>query len=261
MSGRASSLVSSQGALRSDSQGSGAGAGEGRPRHHRLNQLMEQLAELVPGAPGQEQGAKPGDSCVRKRPRHVLLADTIQLLQRLGCSAHGAPGAQLPGAMPPPLDISPATTGVTVVPGKRRCEPWTMRIACCDRPDLLADVSAALRGLPLSIASASVTTTPVGKAHQVYRLIVQDTQLTPDEVRCAVNAALYAHLLDAAVAAATASGASLPTTLPALRPGADQRVAATAPSHPGHGPLPHWEPLLQPAEPCKRMRGKRQPRH
>ncbi|KAJ9508100.1 hypothetical protein QJQ45_021419, partial [Haematococcus lacustris] len=226
-------LASSAGGVASPE---GSRAGDARPRHDRLNQLIELLAEMVPPAQGVEQelGGKAMGEARGKRPRHAVLADTIQLLQRLGCTAH-----QPPLAMPLAMDISPSATGVMVEQGSRAGEPWMMRVTCRDRPGLLADISAALRALPLSITAASVVTTAGGKAQQVYRLQVHDTSLTPDELQCAVNAALYAHLLDAATLAAApalVSGSNSPVSSPNALGSAAAALAPFSPNQPGWTP-------------------------
>ncbi len=79
-------------------------------------------------------------------------------------SLAGSAGGAL--EMPLPLDIPASATGVMVEasPGSAT---WRLRVTCRDRPGLLADVAVALRALPVSVAHASVTTTPEGKAQQV----------------------------------------------------------------------------------------------
>jgi len=45
------------------------------------------------------------------------------------------------------------------------------------------------------VLAASLTTSSLGKAQQVYQLSVSDSTLSTEELQCTVNAALYAHLV------------------------------------------------------------------
>lgn len=184
-----------------------------KQRRDRLNSLIEKLSTIVPPTDERYVAANQGS----RRPKHVVLSDAIRTLRTLqehvstfpGCARTVAPsptsitqqpvsGCQPSGPMdmPLPLDISNSATGV-MVDAKPGAAIWRLRVTCRDRPGLLADVAVSIRNLPVSITAASVTTTPEGKAQQVFDLAVLDLSLAPEEVQCAVNAALYAHLLSA----------------------------------------------------------------
>eukprot|EP00878_Enallax_costatus_P001639 GHUV01001791.1.p1 GENE.GHUV01001791.1~~GHUV01001791.1.p1 ORF type:complete len:387 (+),score=123.59 GHUV01001791.1:106-1266(+) len=219
-----------------------------KQRRDRINSLIDELRELVPSA-ATMKGPDGGDM---KRPKHVVLSDTISLLkhlqqksqqdeqelqqlrQQLAAAAAAAPpaataaagsadpagsatggsaqslmqrslsggtsataGASGTAACPElpqaPVNL-PASVGVVVEEGTG-C--YLVKINCKDRRGLLSDITAALKGLPLQITRAAITTSGVGAVYDVFEIIVEPgvdlDGVTALDIQFQVHQALLAH--------------------------------------------------------------------
>lgn len=65
-----------------------------------------------------------------------------------------------------------------------------IKVSCYDRRGLLADILHALRGLPLEITRAAITTTPDGTVTDIFemrQLNESGREMTSDEIKHAVE--------------------------------------------------------------------------
>lgn len=185
-----------------------------KQRRDRINSLIDELRELVP-----PQEPLPGDMPDSKRPKHIVLSDTIVLLKRLlGNTSSKATdvanpedekvstrdSSQVQGTNPPPQDKEHGTChagvqapheesflldGVTVEE-KEGC--IFIKINCKDRRGLLSDIITHLKRMPLEIKSAAVTTTSDSCVMDVFEVVLDaDSGLTAQDVQYNMQAILY----------------------------------------------------------------------
>ncbi|KAK9833672.1 hypothetical protein WJX74_002354 [Apatococcus lobatus] len=194
-----------------------------KQRRDRINSLIDELRDLVPP---QSPVALSADKDESKRPKHVVLSDTIALVKELRVKANGS--GELPSAMPAPADagrqnarelmlrsypqrapagslqhsssagaqelpLAPAKAasaiGVKVEGGPKGC--LYVKVHCADRRGLLADIIAALKSMPLEITTAAVTTN-AGYVHNVFQVHAESGgRLLPQDIQQRVNAALH----------------------------------------------------------------------
>ncbi|KAK2080073.1 hypothetical protein QBZ16_002469 [Prototheca wickerhamii] len=228
------------------STGSGSGLGpsppparrDGKPhishstvekqRRDRINSLIDELRELVPPQPATGEapdlGAPGGD---QRRPKHVVLADTILLVRGLQEKLHlsetrrGGPGGgslssandggeapaelqreqmsanshrsseshpELPQA---PDEDTAIEEGVIVEEGAEG-GIFNVKVHCKDRAGLLADMVRALKQLPLEISSAAVTTTRHGMVSDVFQVRqLKGETAAPEDIRLAVEEVVF----------------------------------------------------------------------
>jgi hypothetical protein len=194
-----------------------------KQRRDRLNSLIEELSEMVP--PSDPKYCNEGPNI--RRPKHVVLSDTISLLralqdkvkfeeaqivqlrQQAADAAAAAEGAAAAAAAAtarsqghgmirtnpdgaPELPMAPDNgmnaTGVVVEQGPN-C--LYVKINCKDRKGLLSDLVGALKSFPLVISTAAITTTQEGKVYDVFEVRLDDDSVTAEDVQCAVHTALY----------------------------------------------------------------------
>eukprot|EP00198_Chlamydomonas_reinhardtii_P009349 XP_001698686.1 potential DNA binding protein [Chlamydomonas reinhardtii] len=165
-----------------------------KQRRDRINSLIDELRELVP--PQQRGGANGAAAAAAndaggleaRRPKHVVLADTIQLLKHLQLKI--------------PCQMT-QMSGVTV---ERGPDCYYVQVKCRDRKGLLSDIINALRQLPLEIRTAAVTTTN-GTVRDVFEVKLDDPGLSPEDVQNLVHDALFqSHLLAAQSESLAAAG-------------------------------------------------------
>lgn len=168
-----------------------------KQRRDRLNSLIDELSDIVPPA-DPKYGS---DANSVRRPKHVVLADTINLLKAMQAKlqieeaeictlkqqaaavvAIAAAQQQQHQASPagdgtttgsddaPVLPVAPegcASTGVLVEQGVN-C--LFVKVNCKDRKGLLSDVVSALKTFPVVISTAAITTTKDGTVHDVFEV-------------------------------------------------------------------------------------------
>ncbi|KXZ43041.1 hypothetical protein GPECTOR_106g135 [Gonium pectorale] len=196
-----------------------------KQRRDRINSLIDELRELVP--PQQRSNNSGAEGLEARRPKHVVLADTIQLLKhlqhKLQVTTHengypqqvGAPGGRVGVGMgdddtansegkskssshedvemggAPQMPHIPCqmtqNAGVTV---ERGPDCYYVQVKCRDRKGLLSDIINALRQLPLEIRTAAVTTTN-GTVRDVFEVKLDDPGLSPEDVQNLVHDALF----------------------------------------------------------------------
>lgn len=212
--------------------GLGAGIGAGEPktqishstvekqRRDRINSLIDELREIVPP---QTQGNNNGsDASDVKRPKHVVLSDTILLLKKLQSQGSGGGkmeglddsegnsmdsrgvskhllGLNLRGDLPmsgahrepsPELPMPPKgqnANGVVVESGDG-C--MLVRVSCKDRRGLLSDVISSLKCLDLEITTAAITTNGEGTVHDVFE-VIPAPHVSAEDIQCHVHACVY----------------------------------------------------------------------
>ncbi|GIL90245.1 hypothetical protein Vretimale_16311 [Volvox reticuliferus] len=192
-----------------------------KQRRDRINSLIDELRELVPPQSRSNNGVA-GEGLEARRPKHVVLADTIQLLKHLqqklqvttveqhayhntnGMKSQDddtaiSEGKSKGSSSQDDLDMSGApqmphipcqmtqNAGVTV---ERGPDCYYVQVKCRDRKGLLSDIINALRQLPLEIRSAAVTTTN-GTVRDVFEVKLDDASLTPEDVQNLVHDALF----------------------------------------------------------------------
>lgn len=171
-----------------------------KQRRDRLNSLIDELSDMVPAT--DSKYANEGGNV--RRPKHVVLSDTIQLLKKLQDKLKleeselnalrqqqmvmSRPDVGHPPELPNPPESMPHATGVIVEQG-RSC--LYVKVNCRDRKGLLSDIVSALKSLPLVIATAAITTTKDGKVHDVFEIQLDDESVSAEDIQCAVHAALY----------------------------------------------------------------------
>lgn len=205
-----------------------------KQRRDRINSLIDELRELVPPQQPRNGQAAGSEGLEARRPKHVVLADTITLLRQLQQKLHisgteqiatsGLParpaddnseGAHSKGsasqddmevAGAPQMPFIPCqltqNAGVTV---ERGPDCYYVQVKCRDRKGLLFDIIRALKLLPLEIRTAAVTTTGDGTVRDVFEVKLDDASLSPEEVQNLVHDALFQQFNPAAAAAAAAA--------------------------------------------------------
>jgi len=192
-----------------------------KQRRDRINSLIDELRELVP-----PQEVQPGEPMDVKRPKHIVLSDTISLLRRLmqngtldgsgfvkweqgqeregtsnvagssqGTFGEGSGDMQgKSSGMTLPLQETIFADGVTVEAGQG-C--LLIKINCKDRRGLLSDIITHLRRMPLEIKSAAVTTTAESCVMDVFEVVLDaDSGLSAQDVQCNMQAFLYSSNLE-----------------------------------------------------------------
>eukprot|EP00878_Enallax_costatus_P012540 GHUV01013098.1.p1 GENE.GHUV01013098.1~~GHUV01013098.1.p1 ORF type:complete len:481 (+),score=152.21 GHUV01013098.1:1302-2744(+) len=196
-----------------------------KQRRDRLNSLIDELSDIVPPADPKYGN----DSSSVRRPKHVVLSDTINLLKAMqaklqleeaeictlkqqaaavvamaasqqhqqlptvnnaagGVSGGGVAQTSSEMAVLPAAPESCASTGVLVEQGVN-C--LFVKVNCKDRKGLLADVVSALKAFPIVISTAAITTTKEGTVHDVFEVRIEDENVTPEDIQCAVHMALF----------------------------------------------------------------------
>ncbi|KAF6254412.1 hypothetical protein COO60DRAFT_1703344 [Scenedesmus sp. NREL 46B-D3] len=216
-----------------DGGGSSSSGGKGqishstveKQRRDRLNSLIDELSEIVPPADPKYGN----DASSVRRPKHVVLSDTINLLKAMqaklqieeaeictlkqqaaavtaiAAASHQQQGLAAAGSPPhPPGPEGGCGTGLAGLPGapegglpssgvlvEAGVNCLFVKVNCRDRKGLLADVVSALRTLPVVICTAAITTTKDGTVHDVFEVRVEDSAVTPEDIRCAVHMSLF----------------------------------------------------------------------
>eukprot|EP00798_Chlamydomonas_sp_ICE-L_P029156 gene29156-32378_t len=182
-------------------------------RRDRLNMLIEELADQVP--PSDTKYKADGPATVR-RPKHVILSDTLNLLALLkdklrsfdhqfddqsaspthfGCASEGFSPAFSPltnpsnaaiGMIPDELDIS--SMGVTVEMGHNLI--WCIKICLPHCKNLSAIVADTLFYQPVHIVSTDRLSSASGLVTHVIHVKVQDFLLTPEDLEFCLKGAL-----------------------------------------------------------------------
>lgn len=172
-----------------------------KQRRDRLNSLIDELSDIVPPADPKYGN----DASSVRRPKHVVLSDTINLLKAMqaklqieeaeictlkqqaaavvamaaaqqqhqqgtGSASPTAAGSGQLTEDVPVLPVAPegcASTGVLVEQGVN-C--LFVKVNCKDRKGLLADVVSALKAFPVVISTAAITTTRDGTVHDVFEV-------------------------------------------------------------------------------------------
>ncbi|EIE21392.1 hypothetical protein COCSUDRAFT_56612 [Coccomyxa subellipsoidea C-169] len=179
-------------------------------RRDRINSLIDELRDLVP--PQQKESANTSQDNLdpTKRPKHVVLSDTILLVKSLADKVHATEkalaraqsgggkedsqhsqenGAQdlLRRSLPegtafnsdtasssgPSQDLPSVPKGAPMSSGvvvERSNGCLLVKVNCKDRRGLLADVISALKSFPLEITTAAVTTTADGFVCDVFQV-------------------------------------------------------------------------------------------
>ncbi|RMZ57043.1 hypothetical protein APUTEX25_002275 [Auxenochlorella protothecoides] len=201
-----------------------------KQRRDRINSLIDELRDLVPPQAGCGTGeaAEGSDS---RRPKHVVLADTIQLVRDLqeklvtseprprrqgtsstSVSAAGAehdssalcpPGefhrelssnSQRSADSHPDLPQAPddASPMEEGVVVEAVDDTFYVKVHCKDRAGLLADIVRALKTMPLEITSAAVTTTRHGMVCDVFQVRLERGEaVSLSALRDAVMAVIF----------------------------------------------------------------------
>lgn len=176
-----------------------------KQRRDRLNSLIDELSDIVPPA-DPKYGT---DSSSVRRPKHVVLADTINLLKSMqaklqleeaeiitlkqqaaavvamaASQQHQQPMIEYApgdgsGAIPvqasrdmPVLSAAPGGCATTCVLVEQGANCLFVKVNCKDRKGLLADVVSALKAFPIVISTAAITTTKDGTVHDVFEVRV-----------------------------------------------------------------------------------------
>eukprot|EP00798_Chlamydomonas_sp_ICE-L_P027351 gene27351-4651_t len=184
-----------------------------KQRRDRLNLLIEDLAQQVP--PADSKYKSDGTATVR-RPKHIILSDTLNLLTLLKDklksydymvkpepeamdqfqgSCENARGLQAAGSLPSlqlplPIGSTRLMSGMGVLVEMGLDSIWRINVHCRDRKGLLADIFDALRLMPLSILAASVVTSPEGVVQNVLEVKVEHPDLTPEDIEFSLNSTL-----------------------------------------------------------------------
>ncbi|KAK9792974.1 hypothetical protein WJX73_004661 [Symbiochloris irregularis] len=186
-----------------------------KQRRDRINALIDELRDMVPP---QSANSAAQDGTDSKRPKHVVLSDTIQLIRDLQdkarLSSSPQPGdkgqgaselfrrtysdrniseAGRPPSSPPELPLAPEgalpSSGVVVEQGEG-C--LYVKVNCKDRRGLLSDIITSLKAIPLEITTAAVTTTGNGYVHDVFQVKVDPTSAcSAQDIQCHVHATMY----------------------------------------------------------------------
>ncbi|EFJ41371.1 hypothetical protein VOLCADRAFT_98692 [Volvox carteri f. nagariensis] len=193
-----------------------------KQRRDRINSLIDELRELVPPQSRSNNNGATGEGLEARRPKHVVLADTIQLLKHLQQKLQvttvdqlaynhvngvknqeddtaNSEGKSKGSSSQDDVDVLGApqmphipcqmtqNAGVTV---ERGPDCYYVQVKCRDRKGLLSDIINALRQLPLEIRTAAVTTTN-GTVRDVFEVKLDDASLTPEDVQNLVHDALF----------------------------------------------------------------------
>ena len=197
-----------------------------KQRRDRLNSLIEELGDMVPPSDPKYNNEGPNI----RRPKHVVLSDTISLLRSLQdkvkfeeaqivqlrqqaadatAAAEGAAAAAAAAAVSrshdqaysmirtkpdgaPELPLAPDNgMNATGVVVEQGPNCLYVKINCKDRKGLLSDLVGALKSFPLVISTAAITTTQEGKVYDVFEVRLDDDSITAEDVQCAVHTALY----------------------------------------------------------------------
>lgn len=202
-----------------------------KQRRDRINSLIDELRDLVPPQKGTMQyppGTKSDGSVEARRPKHIVLADTISLLKQLKLSPQGSgvllsPGASSAATVSPlkdepeprmeevrvgegvrlpdaaenimphiPVSLS-SFAGVTVEKAGSKGQMY-VQVKCRDRRGLLSDIINALKCLPLEIRTAAVVTCGDGMVRDVFEIKVDDPEMKPEDIQNIVHDGLYHKL-------------------------------------------------------------------
>ncbi|KAK9908477.1 hypothetical protein WJX75_008518 [Coccomyxa subellipsoidea] len=179
-------------------------------RRDRINSLIDELRDLVPPQQKESANASQDNLDPTKRPKHVVLSDTILLVKSLAdkvqatekalaraqsgggkeASEHSQEnGAQdllrrsLPEGTTFSSDTASSSGPSQELPSVPKGAPMSsgvvversngcllVKVNCKDRRGLLADVISALKSFPLEITTAAVTTTADGFVCDVFQV-------------------------------------------------------------------------------------------
>mmetsp|Transcript_1319 Transcript_1319/g.3100 ORF Transcript_1319/g.3100 Transcript_1319/m.3100 type:complete len:428 (-) Transcript_1319:14-1297(-) len=191
-----------------------------KQRRDRINSLIDELRDIVPPQTPGNSGAI-GDPNDVKRPKHVVLSDTIVLLKKLQSQPQGehhrsgsrgesvensgdsgmakhllglnlrgeghSSGDREQSAELPVPPKNQNANGVVVESGE---DCMLVKVSCRDRRGLLSDLITCLKSLDLEISTAAVTTTPDGTVHDVFE-IHPGPGLSAEEIQCHVHSTVY----------------------------------------------------------------------
>lgn len=196
-----------------------------KQRRDRINSLIDELRDLVPPSPANNSQQEGLDN---KRPKHVVLSDTIALVKELQDKARlgevnqplkqednaqalmqrsypegstsrssdqsGSPRANSAPDLPSAPEGAPVSSGVVVEQGES-C--LYVKVNCRDRRGLLGDIILALKAMPLEITTAAITTTQDGNVYDVFQVKLDDDHAswTAQDVQCQVHSNLYSNFL------------------------------------------------------------------
>ncbi|BDA44614.1 hypothetical protein COCOBI_06-0900 [Coccomyxa sp. Obi] len=200
-------------------------------RRDRINSLIDELRDLVPSQQKDCANTSQDNLDPTKRPKHVVLSDTILLVKSLTekvaavekALARAQSGARedsqhsqengaqdlLRRSLPegtafssdtasssgPSQELPSVPKGAPMSSGvvvERNNDCLYVKVNCKDRRGLLADLISALRSFPLEITTAAVTTTPDGFVYDVFQVKVPTGQeYSEEEIQCHVHFALY----------------------------------------------------------------------
>ncbi|KAA6418810.1 MAG: hypothetical protein FRX49_11167 [Trebouxia sp. A1-2] len=196
-----------------------------KQRRDRINSLIDELRDLVPPSAANNSQQEGLDN---KRPKHVVLSDTIALVKDLQDKARlgevnqpakqedhaqalmqrsypeastsrssdqsGSPRASSAPDLPLAPEGAPASSGVVVEQGES-C--LYVKVNCRDRRGLLGDIILALKAMPLEITTAAITTTQDGNVYDVFQVKLDDDHAswTAQDVQCQVHSNLYSNFL------------------------------------------------------------------
>jgi hypothetical protein len=217
-----------------------------KQRRDRINSLIDELRDLVSPQQSANMEAEesneaamlnngPSSSESSRRPKHVVLSDTIALVRDLrnqlaavqlqvtqgavAATQSTPPGTSLPSTPPElPLGTGPAAVAAaaaaavavaadaakpfsTSTPGPEGVEIapgkdcMYVKIHCRDRLGLLADIVRTLRSIPLEITTAAITTTAAGNVYDVFQVVP-----APGTPRATAS-----HIRDSVIAAMSSS--------------------------------------------------------
>eukprot|EP01025_Chloroclados_australasicus_P031955 TRINITY_DN3235_c0_g1_i4.p1 TRINITY_DN3235_c0_g1~~TRINITY_DN3235_c0_g1_i4.p1 ORF type:complete len:464 (-),score=40.59 TRINITY_DN3235_c0_g1_i4:469-1737(-) len=188
-----------------------------KQRRDRINSLIDELRELVPPQNCQDTSEATKAEVSNKRPKHVVLYDTISMLKELkdklknmteeieqlksgysgDVSQEGEEQTtsqqinssnniniiqqmELPS---PPQNSNKLDYGVFVEAGPTD-ESMYVKVCCNDRRGLLCDIIDALRSLPLEIKTAAVTTDNSSIVNDVFEIRhVQGSDVSREQIQ------------------------------------------------------------------------------
>lgn len=197
-----------------------------KQRRDRINSLIDELRDLVP--PSSPANSSQQDGLDNKRPKHVVLSDTIALVKELQDKARlgevnqpakqeehaqallqrsypegstsrssdqsGSPRANSTPDLPLAPEGAPVSSGVVVEQGES-C--LYVKVNCKDRRGLLGDIIMALKAMPLEITTAAITTTHEGNVYDVFQVKLDEDHAlwTAQDVQSQVHSNLYSNFL------------------------------------------------------------------
>eukprot|EP00884_Botryococcus_braunii_P015342 jgi/Botrbrau1/2491/Bobra.0226s0048.1 len=176
-----------------------------KQRRDRINSLIDELRDLVPA---QNAGVAVNEEV--KRPKHVVLSDTIALVKELQGKAKSEDTGKAESqeqqsenrnkadvlvkseevSADAPQDFKQLGSeklleGVTIEEDGGVNRHLRLRVVCKDRRGLLLDLIAVLKPLPVQIIGASVRTMSDGLVHDVFSVEVDtEHEERKQEVKC-----------------------------------------------------------------------------